>query len=320
MDVDATHAAGTPVDTGPPHGPDVTLPISAVADRTGISPSTLRVWQRRYGLGATRTSPGGHRRYGADDVRRIEAAQRLVGQGVSVADAARVVLAAQAPAPPTGGDVYPGTATLWTADDELVLPLAADPAAHRLGAAAMNLDGPLVRTLMQQYLDRHGVVATWEAVLRPVLAAIGRHWADLPLGIAVEHMVSHIATTVLTETASRVDARHAPAVLLSSHPGEEHVLPLLVLAAALGERGDVAAVLDPRLSPAEAPPGVDVVVVFVLLPQFAETAALDAFGPSALIAAGPGWNRAELPARVHHVDDVQAALDLILDLTRTVGA
>ncbi len=51
------------------------LPISVVAGLLGMPPSSLRAWQRRYGLGATKWSPGGHRRYVGEDLQRLRAAQ-----------------------------------------------------------------------------------------------------------------------------------------------------------------------------------------------------------------------------------------------------
>ena len=78
-----------PAISGDPPG---ALAISEVARLTGLSTATLRIWQRRYGLGASRSSPGGHRRYSPQDVARLRAVQRFVGQGLPTAEAVRVVL------------------------------------------------------------------------------------------------------------------------------------------------------------------------------------------------------------------------------------
>ena len=49
------------------------LSISAAARHTGITVATLRMWQTRYGLGPSLTTPGGHRRYTAGDIQRLNA-------------------------------------------------------------------------------------------------------------------------------------------------------------------------------------------------------------------------------------------------------
>ncbi len=81
--------------------------VGTVARRLGIAPSTLRTWNRRYGIGAQELSPGRHRRYTADDITRLEQMQKLILRGVAPADAARAALAdtaAPAETPPAGPD------------------------------------------------------------------------------------------------------------------------------------------------------------------------------------------------------------------------
>ncbi|MGV9773895.1 MerR family transcriptional regulator [Streptosporangium sp. NPDC003464] len=79
--------------------------IGAVARRLGVPAPTLRTWNLRYGIGPSHRSPGGHRRYDAGDLRRLEEMNRLIRAGVPAADAARMVLrtaAAPAGAEPWG--------------------------------------------------------------------------------------------------------------------------------------------------------------------------------------------------------------------------
>ena len=100
-----------------------------MARLTGLTSATLRVWQRRYGLGASRSSPGGHRRYSPQDVARLRAVQRLVGRGLPTAEAVRVVLR--------------------PVEHGLDLPAEAHPVAHLLAAAALDLDGPSCRSQLR---------------------------------------------------------------------------------------------------------------------------------------------------------------------------
>src|SRR3954467_11332538 len=66
--------------------------IGAVARRLGVPPPTLRTWNLRYGIGPSRRSPGGHRRYDDADLRRLEEMNRLIHAGMPPADAARQAL------------------------------------------------------------------------------------------------------------------------------------------------------------------------------------------------------------------------------------
>src|SRR3984893_10913586 len=67
--------------------------VGTVARRLGVAPSTLRTWNRRYGIGAQELSPGRHRRYTDADITRLEHMQKLILRGASPADAARAALA-----------------------------------------------------------------------------------------------------------------------------------------------------------------------------------------------------------------------------------
>lgn len=113
--------------------------VGAVARRLGVAPSTLRTWNRRYGIGARELSPGRHRRYTAEDIIRLEHMQRLILRGAAPADAARAAIMAPvplAPAPagardaeavPVPGGAEPGGAA---AGREAAGPGAGGPAAE----------------------------------------------------------------------------------------------------------------------------------------------------------------------------------------------
>ena len=291
---------GTDVDAGCA----AAVPISVAARRVGLSVDTLRVWERRYGLGPSRTSPGGHRRYGDGDLRRLRAAVHLLRSGVPAGEAARTVLAATLPGAVDAVDVV------------LRLPAGVRPGVHQLGAAALDLDGPGVRRVLGAELAAHGVVETWEGMLRPLLAAIGEQWERVPYTIAVEHLVSHIATAALAvptgPPAEQGRGRTRP-VVLSCVPHEEHELPLVALAAALRERGVPVTLLGTR-APASAPPPETVVVLLAVLADHAEPALLHDLPDSVRpIAAGPGWHGPDVPRAVPRTDSLTGALRLVLD-------
>ncbi|WP_242614109.1 MerR family transcriptional regulator, partial [Actinomadura roseirufa] len=68
------------------------LSVGAVAQRLGVAASTLRTWDRRYGIGPSRRSTGTHRRYTPEDVARLEIMQRMILAGAPPGEAARVAL------------------------------------------------------------------------------------------------------------------------------------------------------------------------------------------------------------------------------------
>ena len=136
------------------------------------------------------------------------------------------------------------------------------------------------RSLVRDHLATHAVPRTWDDVLRPVLAAVGERWADLPHGVAVEHVLSHVAAAALGATIAPRPPE-PPTVLLACVPVEEHDLPLVALSAAL-------------------------------LPELADPGVLGALPPTGcLVAAGPGWDGATLPDGVRRVDDLPGAVQIV---------
>ncbi|MFD0561081.1 MerR family transcriptional regulator [Kitasatospora saccharophila] len=61
---------------------DPGLPTGAVARLFGVSPTTVRSWERRYGIGPADQEPGRHRRWHAGDVAVLETMCRLTSRGL----------------------------------------------------------------------------------------------------------------------------------------------------------------------------------------------------------------------------------------------
>src|SRR3569832_880986 len=98
--------------------------IRTVAQMTGLSPALIRAWEARYGLVEPERTPSGYRVYSDEDVRMLQGAQRLVQQGISpmqVARLPRVMLSEEgtampSPAPPVPVPVSEGQSPLVFAE------------------------------------------------------------------------------------------------------------------------------------------------------------------------------------------------------------
>ena len=313
--------------------PSARLTVSAVAHRLGVAPATLRTWDRRYGLGPSEHAAGAHRRYTAADLRRLEAMRRLTLAGVPPGEAARVVLgqplaegaAGEAdPLPDREGRLAPGRG--GPGGRVLALP-GADAAVRGLGRAAMALDASTVRAALREQVQRHGVLHTWDHVLRPLLVAVGSRWAATGEGVEVEHLLAECSADVLRGVAAR--AQEPPGrrpVLLACAPDEQHSLPLHALAAGLGERGLASRTLGAAmpavaLQAAVRRTGPAVLFLWSQRDGTADPAVLEelpATRPAtALLVGGPGWKGVPLPRRVTLSRDLPHALSLV---DRALGA
>ncbi|MGP3690117.1 MerR family transcriptional regulator [Streptomyces sp. IBSNAI002] len=259
------HAPGGRVSAA---GDGVGLSTGAVARRLGVSATTLRSWERRYGIGPADREHGRHRRWLPPDVSRLELMCLLTAQGVPPAEAARAAMNRPAQAlgqraQETAGSaraaeaegaegVSPGAGP-HTPGGRGALPLGAVRQECRgLARAAVRLDAVAVGELLERALDTYGCVVTWEEIIAPTLHAVGRKWATAgERYVEVEHLLSWHVSTALRRRRPAVETAGVPPVLLACAPGEQHSLALEALDAALAEVGLPRRMFGPAL-PVEA--------------------------------------------------------------------
>ncbi|WP_042369852.1 MerR family transcriptional regulator [Streptacidiphilus neutrinimicus] len=317
---------------------DAGLPTGEVARRLGVSPVTLRSWERRYGIGPAERDQGHHRRWTAEDIARLEGMGALTAQGLPPAEAARLSLDG---ASPTADGQTRALAPSRPADPEHAPHESADGSAYEsatmrvrgLVRAADRLDAPAVQALLSAAVDQWGVEASWEEVIAPSLRAAGRRWAAVGESyIEVEHLLSWHVSAELRRRAVPVSGA-GPVALLAATPGEEHTLALDAVAAALTARGIAFRMLGSSVPPLALAQGLRRLgpAAVLLWSQSRATAApqiaadiLDVpFGVAGarhrplLLLAGPGWRPlpptcgavkpANLRAAVDHIAAVALA-------------
>ncbi|MFD3824762.1 MerR family transcriptional regulator [Streptomyces sp. NPDC058625] len=222
------------------------LTTGEVARRLGVAPTTVRSWDRRYGLGPTAHTDGRHRRWTAEDLARLERMCALTATGLPPAEAARLALDEAGPdAAPRDPDAAPREGNAAPVPQ----PAARAGTGLRLGdvrqecrgvaRAALRLDAAALDDLLRAVIEEHGLVAAWTEVIMPTLQAAGRKWEiSRERYVEVEHFLSWHVSGALRRHAPPVAAdRSGATTVLACVPGENHTLPLEVLAAALAERG-----------------------------------------------------------------------------------
>ncbi|WP_405426501.1 MerR family transcriptional regulator [Streptomyces erythrochromogenes] len=243
------------------------LTTGAVARRLGVAPTTLRTWDRRYGIGPAAREDGRHRRWTPGDIAVLHEMCRLTSSGIPPAEAARAALAGPAPAPATPATPPAGPAPAAPPARPAPAVVAAPPAAPEplprparrpgsgnglplgavrqecrgLGRAAVRLDAWAVDELLGAVIAQYGLVTAWEEVMAPTLHAVGRKWETSgDRYVEVEHLLSWQVSSALRRAAGppASGARTGvPPVLLACVPGEQHTLALEALAAGLAGLG-----------------------------------------------------------------------------------
>lgn len=251
---------------GHPDAAGAGLPTGGVARRLGVSPTTVRSWERRYGIGPAAREAGHHRRWSHQDIVVLEAMCRLTARGVPPGEAARAALAgrraeavetvetaetvvtAEPPGRPAldehrtddaGPDDAPGGRGPGPGGSRVLRVGTVRPECRGLARAAVRLDAPVIDTILREAVGTLGVVDAWTEVMMPALRAVGRKWAvDGEQYVEVEHLLSwHVSGALRGAAVESPRARPVRPVLLTAAPGEQHTLPLEATAAALTERG-----------------------------------------------------------------------------------
>lgn len=135
--------------------------MSSVSDELGVSPSTLRTWERRYGLGPAQRETGERRRYQPEDVDRLRAMIHHVRAGMSAAEAAKRALA-----------------------ESTLLPRRGPANAAQLRSVALSDDYQRLEEVIEAAVASHGLVHTWSRFVEPTLKSLRSAPGGEPIGSA----------------------------------------------------------------------------------------------------------------------------------------
>lgn len=195
----------------PPMPSERTYRIQRASEFSGVSVELIRAWERRYGvLNPTRT-PSGYRVYTDADIAVLKRLKQLTEQGMSIAEASRLVKDTRAQASPP----------------ELVSSTRAEHWKQELIRAGSELDQAAVHRVIDEAFASVSPVRVFDELIAPVMEHVGNAWHRGELSVAQEHLVTQaVRARLLTvlHTSGGADRRHA---LLACFPDEQHELGLL---------------------------------------------------------------------------------------------
>jgi methanogenic corrinoid protein MtbC1 len=192
----------------------ITHSIGHAASASGISPATLRMWERRYGRPVPVRLPSGHRRYTDEQLRWLRRVAEALARGARASEAVQ-------------------------ADEEQLeellhrgqRPLYADSEIRRLVRLARSYrSAQLVEALQDAWRELGPRRFVLDRVA-PLAVEIGRAWADGRLGIRHEHLATaHLEDVLRSLRISMPVPEHGPVMVLTTLPGETHALGLQLVA------------------------------------------------------------------------------------------
>lgn len=256
--------------------------IKRAAEQVGVSESTLRAWERRYGVGTSHRSDSGYRLYDEQAVRALSAMNTLVGEGWSVRAAAEEVQRRAAISLPAAVD-------------------GLDPSFDQaLVQGAEEFDLAVLSAVLDQRFGASSFEKVVDGWLLPSLRDVGLGWESGQVSVAGEHLVSQCVVRRLSAAYEAAGERPTGArVVIGLPPGARHDLGLLSFATAARRAGLSTSYLGADVPVADwvtavsaksAACAVLAVPMESDVPALADTVAtLRAEAPDVLIAVGGAW-------------------------------
>jgi MerR family transcriptional regulator, light-induced transcriptional regulator len=204
--------------------PAILLNISAVERETGLSKDVLRVWERRYGFPKPGRDDNTERQYSPEQVAKLRVIKRLMDTGMR-----------------PGKLMHQPLAELTALADKRAGPRreTSAPVLERdMLALIRSHNAPALEQAFAQLLMRQGLQRFILEAVTALNRAVGEASMRGELQVFEERLYAELLQAAL-RNAMNVFPRHAgaPAVLLTTLPGEQHALGLLMVEALLVAEG-----------------------------------------------------------------------------------
>ena len=217
-------------------------PIRFVAERTGLTPATLRAWERRYSAVAPDRTPGAQRLYSDADIQRLRLIARLSATGLSLAELARSSTPTLARLARQSLD--PAAAGAGTSLEDA----RANATIDRMLADTRALDPVSLRDALTQAILAFGPRAALDSIVSPFLAQVGIAWSCGAATVAQEHLASAVVRDVLGWLMQNAKPEgEAPTLVATTVAGEQHEFGAMMAAAAAALEGWRVIYLGPNL-------------------------------------------------------------------------
>lgn len=217
--------------------------IKAVVQTTGISPSTLRAWERRYHICQPQRLENGYRLYSDRDIAILQWLKNQVDLGLSISQATAWLenLATEA----NGLEHVTLPAQNSSGRSTRKAPLHRQQAQrdyitlqHELLDALIRFDEPATTQIIAEAFALYPLELVGENVFKPVLVEIGERWAQGAVSVTTEHFASNYLQQRLAALLHTLpNAKKEDIIWVGCPPGEDHEIGALLLTLYLRRAG-----------------------------------------------------------------------------------
>jgi DNA-binding transcriptional MerR regulator/methylmalonyl-CoA mutase cobalamin-binding subunit len=192
---------------------NVKFDIAGVERETGIGKDALRVWEKRYGFPVPERDERQERLYPQDQVERLRLIKRLLDSGMRPVK----VVGLEVPELNVLLNQMPDD----TAQHSKDLPGFVDLIkSHQAAALRVSLSRALLQQGMDEFLSK---------TITPLNRLVGEAWMRGEMRVFEEHLYSEQITHVLRNAIATLRLPgDNPRILMTTLPGEEHTLGLLM--------------------------------------------------------------------------------------------
>ena len=187
--------------------------ISDISRIAGIPKDLLRMWERRYGYPKPERNGNGDRIYSNAQLDKLILIRQLVEQG-------------RRPGKLVGLELSELKALQQASQVELDF--------DQLLQILLASDATRLRSWFQEQLQTLGLRAFIHKVMVPAIQLVGENWSSGNLAIYQEHLFTETMKSLVRQALAEHDQQPGvPKVMLTTVPGEQHSLGLLMVEALL---------------------------------------------------------------------------------------
>jgi DNA-binding transcriptional MerR regulator/methylmalonyl-CoA mutase cobalamin-binding subunit len=210
-------------------------PIRAISELTGVPTTTLRAWERRYGLLKPSRTAKGHRLYSGEDIDLVKEIVKLLKSNHTISEAIRIIKN-----PELNAIASSEVEGHWAVYQQRMLKSIES-------FNEQNLDSTYNEALSIYPID----MVTREVII-PVLRVLGERWQERDAGIAEEHFFSAFLRNKLGARLHHESHRsRGNKILVACLPGEFHELGILLFCIAAIGHGYQILYLGTNLPPSQ---------------------------------------------------------------------
>ncbi len=201
----------------------------AVTRQTGVTPATLRAWERRYGVLLPDRTAGGHRLYSARDIAAIKWLKHQIEQGMTISRAVALLQHQLGRA-----EFTPQVQILIEAPRPA---RSLDTIRTDLYEALIDFDEATADEILSEAYSLHPIEAVCVNVIQVTLAQLGHDWALGKITVAHEHFASNYLRRKLIALVDSGPSTRPGTIAIGAAPADMHEMGILLLSIFLRRRG-----------------------------------------------------------------------------------